>query len=192
MSDSADPQERGGATGSDVEVEFNEWWADYPTIGGWKAALAAWTECTRRFRAQVAAAQAAAEGARKTTLWVTDAWVPKEREDELVAQLAERDARIEALDGVVEAAEEYRRLAVAQEIHEDGCNDSPCETCTIAAAATVDAERAMFAALDQAPRAVCNCGADGTPADIADHIQRMKQLPHNQNSDYHGLKPPQS
>lgn len=34
----------------------------------------------------------------------------------------------------------------------------------------------------------CNCGADGTQAEIDDHVRRMKQLPHNVTSDYHGLR----
>jgi transcriptional regulator with XRE-family HTH domain len=31
----------------------------------------------------------------------------------------------------------------------------------------------------------CECGAKGSRDEIAEHVQRMKRLPHNRDSDYH-------
>jgi hypothetical protein len=92
------------------------------------------------------------------TVKPTRTWRDLAKQNELlltkaIRQLAEKDAEVERLRAVVDAARHARRIHGNLNLHTAKCQDSPCVVCDDLAEVELDAENELDMALVQLDRA---------------------------------------
>lgn len=168
-----------GAFVANIRDDIGEWgtWRDLVDLWDHADALAAQLEERDR---QLAQAEQDAQTADAV------AQMAAHDRDEALMNADEQAMEANKLEAQLNAAQDRAARLVAvladavSAVH--SWHHTPIDECLVEVCV-----RARAALAEQQQTAACACGLDGTQAEVADHIRRMRERPHNADSDFHAL-----